>query len=79
MLAKAGDTFSKKARDKLVSFERMIDLDAPVHPRADGQRGQWICIDCGDLPRNNWDASSHPKKHRLAWRNFVSGNVEVAE
>lgn len=77
MKAKAGDKFTKAARKH--RYAGALFPDEPVQPKAPGTKGQWVCITCGDLPQNNWQANTHEEehpKHKLAWRNFESGKVE---
>jgi hypothetical protein len=83
-LAKAGDKFTAKAGAKLrkalsSDIVRYLTRD-PVAPKSPegGDNGQWICIDCGALP-TQFEMWSHPKSHRIAWRNFISGKIEAPE
>jgi hypothetical protein len=82
--AKAGDKITERARRALrrrlgggrMPLEAIQD---EVVAKSAGDRGQWFCIDCGELPRNNLEAHSHQEespKHRLAWRDFTSGKIE---
>lgn len=78
--AKSGDMISAKAGAKLRKrFRGLFDSREAclVHPKSEGDGGQWLCIDCGEVFANNLEASSHPKSHRLAWRSFTSGKLEV--
>lgn len=75
--AKAGDKLSKKANDRL--FKQFKIVLGDVEPKSSGNSGQWLCIDCGELPQNNmmaWAHSDQHPKHRFAWRNFDSGKLE---
>jgi len=80
-LAKAGDPNSEKARKRLAGLAYR-DFDATpklVEPKADGDQGQWFDIDDGYPAQHNMDRDSHAEahpKHRWAWRNFATGNVE---
>lgn len=83
--AKAGDVISADARRrlaKLLGGPRRLAISAiqiAVAPKSAGTNGQWICIDCGELPQNNMQAWGHMDErpgHRLAWRNFESGKIE---
>ena len=82
--AKAGDKISAKASAKLRKSDphghffpgvsgRMPEAEAKewctVAPKSTGDHGQWVCIDCGELPQNNMMAQSHASSHRVAWRN----------
>lgn len=76
-IAKAGDKITAKARKVLE--QRLGYTPETVQPKAEGAQGQWFCITCGDLPQNNFQAQTHRDecpKHKLAWRNFESGQVE---
>ena len=75
--AKAGDKISERA----LRYADGIVSQTTVSPKAEGDRGQWFCIDCGYAPQNNMQANSHESAkpaHRLAWRNFETTNVEEA-
>lgn len=91
MKAKVGQVIQEKARRKYARAlghilgtpreAELMEANVPksVMPKSDGNDGQWFCIDCGELPQNNWQASSHESekpKHRLAFRNFSSGDIE---
>lgn len=77
LAAKAGERVSLQAINKLKKLTRFDDYTPIVQPKSEGPNGQWICIDCGELPPNNmsawWHADSHPK-HRLAW--LTAGRIE---
>ena len=73
-LAKAGDKMTEKACKRV----RGYPVGTEVQPKAEGDRGQWLCIDCGEPFPNNMQAQGHTKSHRLAWRNFETGNLEEA-
>lgn len=81
MEAKAGDTITEKARKKLAAAlggnYPMEHVPRQVEPKGPGQAGQWFCVTCGDLPRNNLEANGHAEKHKLAWRSFDSGKIEA--
>ena len=80
MLAKSGDKMTAKAGAALCRAGlRLTEELTVVQPKAPGEKGQWVCIDCGALPENNMQAHSHTKSHRLAWRSFDSGNIEAPE
>jgi hypothetical protein len=85
-VAAKGDTLSARAGAKLRKvlsaplFEHYFGTPAKcrVAPKSDdGAVGQWICIDCGELPENNFAMHSHPKSHRIAWLNRTAMRVEV--
>lgn len=74
MNAKKGDNLTPKAKAKLrktFRFMKHILVDAEsctVQPKnPENQRGQWGCIDCGEMLLNNLGADMHTKSHRLAW------------
>lgn len=81
MNAKAGDKISDKARKayaRAIGNAPLHIVDTVVQPKTTGQGGQWFCIDCGELPQNNFSANTHERekpKHRLAWRS-VANNIE---
>lgn len=77
--AKAGDPITAKARAKLAKVSRVPadQIADKVAPKTTGQSGQWFCITCGELPRNNLEASGHTKNHKVAWRSFDSGQIEA--
>ena len=73
-LAKAGD----KMTDKACKALRGYPPGTTVQPKAPGDSGQRLCSDCGTPFANNMQANAHTKSHRLAWRNFETGNLEEA-
>ncbi len=81
--AKAGDKFAMKARRALANAMGKAPIEnvpSGVSPKTDGDAGQWFCITCGSLPKNNLEASGHQRSkptHPLAWRSFVSGKIEA--
>jgi hypothetical protein len=81
MDVKAGDEVTLKDIGDDFQFPLLAELKGTkVKPKAPGSRGQWFCIDCGACPMNNWQAQSHTEerpKHRMAWRNFETGDLEV--
>jgi hypothetical protein len=83
MDVKAGDEVTLKFMPDDYEFPLLAELrlkGTKVKPKAPGTRGQWFCIDCGACPQNNWQAQTHVEespKHRMAWRNFETGDVEV--
>ena len=81
MEAKAGDAITERARKKLAAAlggnYPIESVPHRVEPKGPGTTGQWFCITCGDLPRNNMEAQGHPERHGLAWRSFTSGKIEA--
>lgn len=82
--AKEGDEITATAREKLATAMggRMTAERLPTHvgAKAEGERGQWFCATCGELPQNNMQADTHERshpKHKLAWRSFDSGKIEA--
>lgn len=76
--AKAGDMVTEEALKRLAKIG-VRGAPKVVCAKSAGDRGQWLCIDCGYPCQNNVDAWSHAeqkKGHRFAWRNFESGNLE---
>lgn len=76
--AKAGDVVTAKALKALARAGGHA-VETIVRPKTEGNAGQWFCIDCGELPQNNMGAWGHAEahpKHRFAWRNFKSGELE---
>lgn len=82
-VAAVGDVLSARAGAKL---RRTLNADVfrarfgtrelcTVRPKGEGQDGQWICIDCGELPANNLQVHGHPRSHRIAW--LTPGGIEV--
>lgn len=90
--AKAGDTLTDAAVTELARCGLRLPPDMrTVKPKAYGTDGQWLCIDCGHPCENQIDAYNHSEKHgktkygkphgkkqshRLAWRNFHTGDIE---
>lgn len=76
--AKAGAKLRRTFNDAVFRCFFGTDEKCTVREKSAGDNGQFICIDCGDLPQNNMMAQSHPKSHRIAWRNFDrDGRLEV--
>ena len=76
--AKAGDVVAVQAIRALEKLG-MRGVPEVVGAKTPCDRGQWLCVDCGYPCQNNIDAWNHAeqhKKHRFAWRNFDSGNLE---
>lgn len=78
LAAKAGERVSLRAINRVSKLTRgRTSLGHTVEPKSPEPGGQWICIDCGELPQNNmsaWQhADAHPK-HRLAW--LIAGRIE---
>ena len=54
-------------------------IRADVKPKAPGNAGQWLCVTCGEPFANNLEAHFHSgkhPKHKFAWRNFETGDIE---
>lgn len=86
-LAKVGDELTSIALVKLMRISNGVTThkffatraSRAVYARSDGEAGQWLCIDCGELPLSKADAVRHSlsrQTHRLAWRNFVADRLE---
>lgn len=79
-LALAGQPISEQARQRLSDLMRVPLAAIPTHivPKGSSQQGQWICADCGEPFRNNFEAQFHGEEkpaHRLAWRG-PTGDLE---
>lgn len=75
--AKAGERTSLRAVNRLRKLAHYMEIDPIVQPKGDELGGQWFCIDCGELPPNNFSAWGHvddKPKHRLAW--LTAGRIE---
>ena len=74
-IAKEGDVLSARAGAKLrkslpaALFQARFGTreKCTVRAKGAGQQGQWICVDCGELPENNMQVHGHAKSHRIAW------------
>jgi ribosomal protein L37AE/L43A len=78
--AKAGDKVTAKAASRIrkVSDYHARIVSTPegctVQAKSDATQGLWVCVTCGEIFQNNFEAGGHPESHKLGW--MTNGRIE---